>query len=162
MQSVHEERLEKAEVVEAVLEGMANGLTVAEVARKLKLQPGTVRKWMAEDEETLRRYQRARPMLGAAFAEEAIRVARGSTSATTATDRVLIETLKWAAAKAAPADYGDKQTVEHQGAQTVQIKVIEEEREVRNPKAIATARMVVEAAQEMPVLAPSRPQEADA
>ena len=77
-----------------------------------------------------------RPLLGAAFAEEAIRVARESTSQTTAMDRVLIDTLKWAAAKAAPVEYGEKQVVEHQGQQTLQVKVLEEDAPVRNVKAL--------------------------
>jgi hypothetical protein len=123
---------ERAAIIEQVLDGMTNGKTVAEVARSLKLAPGTVRRWLTEDEDTYRQYLRVRPMLGAAFAEEAIRVARESTSQTTAMDRVLIETLKWAAAKAAPMEYGEKQTVEHQGAQTIQVKVVEEDRPIRN------------------------------
>ncbi|MBU6367906.1 MAG: hypothetical protein KJT01_16955, partial [Gemmatimonadetes bacterium] len=72
------------------------------------------------------RYQRMKTMMGQAMAEEAIRVARESTSQTTATDRVLIETLKWAASKANPAEYGEKQTVEHQGSQQLQVKIVEE------------------------------------
>jgi hypothetical protein len=94
---------------------------------------------MAEDEDTMSRYQRSRPMLGAALAEEAIRVARESTAATTAMDRVLIETLKWAASKSAPMEYGDKQMVEHQGSQTIQVKVVEEDREGRNPRVLGAA-----------------------
>jgi hypothetical protein len=78
-------------------------------------------------------------MLGQAFAEEAILVARESTSSTTATDRVLIETLKWAASKANPAEYGEKQTVEHQGTQTLQVKVVEDDAPVRNEKALQSA-----------------------
>jgi transposase-like protein len=134
-----EKAVDRAGVIEAVLDGMANGKTVADVSRGLGLNPGTVRKWMAEDEDTMSRYQRSRPMLGAALAEEAIRVARESTAATTAMDRVLIETLKWAASKSAPMEYGDKQTVEHQGSQMIQVKVVEEDREGRNPRVLGAA-----------------------
>ena len=77
-----------------------------------------------------------RPLLGAAFAEEAIRVARESSNATSAQDRTLIDTLKWAAAKAAPMEYGEKQVVEHQGQQTLQVKVLEEDAPVRNVQAL--------------------------
>lgn len=130
----------KAEVVEGVLERMAEGKTVQESVERVwrgweytdqlrcpaKLTPGMVRVWIAEDEEWWRRYQRMKTMMGQAMAEEAIRVARESTSQTTATDRVLIETLKWAASKANPAEYGEKQTVEHQGSQQLQVKIVEE------------------------------------
>jgi hypothetical protein len=129
---------EKAQTVEAVLARMAEGETVVEAVKTLKLTvtPGTVRKWMAEREEWLAAYQTAKKLLGNALAEEAIRVARESSSYSSASDRVLIETLKWAAAKANPAEYGEKQTVEHQGAQTLQIKVVEVEGEVRNQQAL--------------------------
>jgi hypothetical protein len=80
-----------------------------------------------------------KPMLGQALAEEAILVARESTSSTTATDRVLIETLKWAASKANPVEYGDKQTIEHQGMQTLQVKVVEDDIPVRSAKALESA-----------------------
>ena len=130
----------KAEVVEGVLERMAEGKTVQESVERVwrgwayteqlrcpaKLTPGMVRVWIAENEGWWGRYQRMKTMMGQAMAEEAIRVARESTSQTTATDRVLIETLKWAASKANPAEYGEKQTVEHQGSQQLQVKIVEE------------------------------------
>ena len=130
------------EVVESVLEGMAEGQTLHETvkavarARGLPLTPGAVRRWIVADEAVFMRYQRTKTMLGQAFAEEAILVARESTSSTTATDRVLIETLKWAAAKANPVEYGEKQTVEHQGAQTLSVKIVEDDAPVRNVMAL--------------------------
>lgn len=128
--------LTREEVFEAVFDGMANGKTVADVARELGLKPGTVRKWLGEDEETYKRYQRMRPLLGAAFAEEAVEVARNTTNAASAADRLLVETLKWAAAKSAPAEYGEKQVLEHQGQQTLQVKVVEEDAPVKNVQAL--------------------------
>jgi nitrogen fixation/metabolism regulation signal transduction histidine kinase len=144
---------ERRAVLEQVLEGMTNGLTVADTARKLKIPAGRIRTWLARDPEIYAEYQRVRPMLGAAFAEEAIRVARESTSQTTAMDRVLIDTLKWAAAKSAPTEYGEKQLVEHQGQQTLQVKVIEDEVPVRNVKALREAAVtaVLKAATEAPI-----------
>jgi len=115
--------VERAAVVERVLEGMAEGHTLSETVLAVsltldeKLSAGLVRRWIISQEEWFQRYQKTKTMLGQAFAEEAILVARESTSSTTAMDRVLIETLKWAAAKANPVEYGEKQTVEHQGAQ---------------------------------------------
>lgn len=133
------------EIVEAVLDGMAEGHTLHETVKKVArmrgepLTPGTVRRWIVAQEEWFLRYQRTKTLLGQAFAEEAILVARESTSSTTATDRVLIETLKWAAAKANPVEYGEKQTVEHQGTQTLQVKVVEDDAPVRNTKALQSA-----------------------
>jgi transposase-like protein len=127
---------ERREIVAQVLVGMANGRTVADTAREVKVRAGTIRQWIARDPEVYEEYRRMRPLLGAAFAEEAIRVARESSNATSAQDRTLIDTLKWAAAKAAPIEYGEKQVVEHQGQQTLQVKVIEEEMPVRNIQAL--------------------------
>jgi len=131
---------EREALVEQVLAGMAQGKTLQETVEERNWQvagakygkprcilPGTVREWVVGKEEWFVRYQKTRRLMGQAFAEEAIHVARKSTSNTTATDRVLIETLKWAAAKTNPAEYGERQTVEHQGAQTLQVKVVEEE-----------------------------------
>ena len=137
-------------IVERVLDGMAEGKTladsVAEVARSQRkageipvITAGRVRRWIAEDEGWFLRYQRTKTMLGQAFAEEALLVARESTSSTTAMDRVLIETLKWAAAKANPVEYGEKQTIEHQGAQTLSVKIVEDDMPVRNMQALNAA-----------------------
>ena len=117
---------EKAEMVERVLEGMPEGQTLQQTCMKHGARPGTVRMWIARDEAWNREYQRLKPYLGSALAEEALRVARESTTQTTAMDRVLIETLKWAAGKAAPMEFGDRQVVQHEGAQELRIKVVEE------------------------------------
>ena len=136
---------QQAEIVEIVLEEMAEGHTLQETVKRVArlrgetLTPGVVRRWIVAQDEWFLRYQRTKTLLGQAFAEEAILVARESTSSTTATDRVLIETLKWAAAKANPVEYGEKQTVEHQGTQTLQVKVVEDDAPVRNVKALQSA-----------------------
>jgi hypothetical protein len=144
---------ERRGVLEQVLEGMANGKTVADTARLLKIDPGTVRQWLVRDPAMYAEYQRMRPLLGAAFAEEAIRVARESTNQTSAQDRTLIDTLKWAAAKSAPTEYGDKQVVQHEGQQTLQVKVVEDDVPVRNVKALREAAVtaVLEAAARSPI-----------
>lgn len=123
---------EQAEIVERVLVGMTEGKTLTDtvwaVSATLEraVTPGTVRRWIIANDEWFGRYQRTKVLLGQALAEEAIQVARDSTSHSSNIDRVLIETLKWAASKANPVEYGDRQTVEHQGAQTLQIKVLEQ------------------------------------
>jgi hypothetical protein len=145
--AVSEER--KAEVVAEVLGRMADGQTVKEAvsAMKLDVSDGTVRRWMTEREEWAGDYQRAKKLMASAMAEEALRVARESTNYSSAADRVLIETLKWAAGKANPAEYGDRQTVEHQGAQTLQVKIVEDDVPVKNVMALNdTAKEVVSGA----------------
>jgi hypothetical protein len=116
---------EKAAVLENALEGMMEGKTLQEVCKGMAMPPSTVRRWLVTDEAWRHRYATARLAQGQAMAEEAIQVARESTNHSSAADRLLIETLKWAASKANPAEYGDRQTVEHQGAQTLQIRVLE-------------------------------------
>ena len=136
------ERQRRTAIVEAVLSGMADGKTLQETIKEVArargevIRPGSVRMWITLEEEWYLRYQKTKALLGQALAEEAIVVARESTSSTTAMDRVLIDTLKWAASKANPLEYGEKQTVEHQGTQTLQVKVVEDDAPVRNEKAL--------------------------
>lgn len=150
--AVLQEAEQRRVMVECVLDGMAEGKTladsVAEIARSQRkagktgadvLTAGRVRRWIAEDEAYFSLYQRMKRMLGQAFAEEALKIARESTTSTTAMDRVLIETLKWSAAKANPVEYGEKQTVEHQGAQTLSVKIVEDDAPVRNMQALNAA-----------------------
>lgn len=134
---------EKAEIVERVLAAMADGETVKDAVKRMALtvSDGTVRRWMTEREEWMAQYQLAKKLMASAMAEEALRVARDSTNYSSAADRVLIETLKWAASKANPAEYGERQTVEHQGAQTLSVKVVEEEGATRHRKAVESAVM---------------------
>lgn len=135
----------KETAVEQVLEAMAEGRTVKEAVEALALgvTPGTVRRWMSEREDWMERYVKAKKLLAYALAEEAIQVARESTNHSSAADRVLIETLKWAASKANPAEFGDRQTVEHQGAQTLTVKIVEEDVPMRNSQAIRSAEQAV-------------------
>lgn len=100
---------------------------------------GTVRQWFARDEAWRGRYREARLIQGQAMAEEAVRIAREATNYSTSVDKLLIETLKWAAAKANPAEYGEKQTVEHQGSQQLQVKIVEEEGVPRQVRGLESA-----------------------
>lgn len=143
---------QKMEIIEDVLEKMTGGQTLQDAAKAHGVHANAVRRWVMEDEELYRRYTKARLMQGQAMAEEAIRVARETTNASSASDRLLIETLKWAASKANPQEFGDRQTVEHQGAQTLQVKVVEDDLPVRNPKAIGNA--VAQSVVAIPLLAP--------
>lgn len=128
---------ERAVAFEAVLDGMAEGKTVEEAMRGVVVggkgwTAGAMRRWIADDEARVAQYQRMKRLLAQAWAEEAIQIARESTNQSATVDRVLIDTLKWAASKANPAEYGERQTVEHQGAQNLTVKIVEDEVPVRN------------------------------
>lgn len=133
---------ERETVLESVIDGMANGQTLQDVASNLKIAASTIRKWLMSEDALFERYLKARKLQGQALAEEAIKVARETTNHSSAADRVLIDTLKWAASKANPSEYGEKQTVEHQGAQTLSIRVVEDEKPLRNEKAMQNAMAV--------------------
>lgn len=133
---------EKAGILEVVVERMCCGWTVEEAVRgvegefeALGVNAGTVRMWVLRADPAFKqRYAEARVMLGSALAEEAILVARNTCNATAVADRLLVDTLKWKAGKANPRDYGEKQVVEHQGEQKLEIVVREESKPLRNPQ----------------------------
>lgn len=146
---------ERLALCEAVLDGMAEGKMLKETVEAeakrhgISVTPGTVRTWFALDPALVERYQRMKPLLGQAFAEEAVQIARDATRFSTVEDKLLIDTLRWAASKMAPAEFGDRQVVEHQGNQTLKVEIVEEEA----PKAVraGTVRQL-EAAVETAVL----------
>lgn len=145
---------EKASAFAAVLDAMAEGQTLDEAVKGLErpCTAGAMRRWIAEEEGWTVAYTKAKRLLAQAWAEEAVQIARDSTTSTTAIDRVLIDTLKWAAAKANPAEYGERQTVEHQGAQTLSVKIVEEDVPVRNVEAIRAVEQAVLAPVMTPIL----------
>ena len=117
---------ERREVCREVFAKMAEGVWVGHTATALGLRVGTVRLWIAQEPKMFAEYQRLKAVLGQAFAEEALQVARTSTVGSFQRDRLLVDTLKWSAAKANPLEFGDKQVVEHSGGQELRIKVVEE------------------------------------
>lgn len=132
---------ERGAVVEAVLVAMAEGRTLADAVRQwakaagVSVTPGQVRMWIARDAGWLAQYQAMKPVLGVALAEEALRVAREATRNSSAEDRLLIDTLRWAASKLAPLEFGERQVVEHQGAQELVVRVVETDGLERGEKA---------------------------
>jgi hypothetical protein len=127
---------ERVVLMEATLEGMVSGKTLQDVVQGMGYDPSIIRRWLADDGEWAGKYRKARLLQGQAMAEEAIRVARETCRGSNTEDKLLIETLKWAASKANPQEYGDKQTVEHQGAQTLSVKIVEDDAPVRNVMAL--------------------------
>lgn len=134
---------ERLAVCEEVMEAMAGGETLAQWCIARQFAPNTVRRWIAEDEKLKEQYFSIRQLQAQAFADEALRVARATTNYSSAADRILIDTLRWAAAKASPAEFGDRQMVEHKGGQVLEIRVSEESMPVRNEKAMSAGMQVV-------------------
>lgn len=118
---------ERGEVVRRVFAWMAEGHTMTAAAQACGLRPSAVRRWISGDAAWMARYERARKLQAQAMADEAVQVARDSTNQTAAGDRLLIDTLRWAASKAAPREFGDKQVVEHSGGQKLEIRVVEDD-----------------------------------
>jgi hypothetical protein len=129
---------EREEVLDRVFDVMCAGGTVEEASREVGVKAATVRQWVVRGSVGVReRYWEARKMLGSALAEEALRVARETTNATAVADKLLVDTLRWAAGKANPGEYGEKQVVEHQGTQRLEVVVREEEKPMRQIQATA-------------------------
>lgn len=150
-------RGEREAVLERVFGLMCGGRTVEEASREVGVKAATVRQWVVRSEPEVRaRYWEARKMLGSALAEEALAVARNTSNATAVADKLLVDTLRWAAGKANPVEYGEKQVVEHQGTQKLEIVVKEEAKPLRQVSATAqiagTAVGMLGAATQMPVV----------
>ena len=117
---------ERGAVVEAVLVAMSEGETLSEASADAGVRASLVRRWIASEPAWMGAYQNAKRLQAQAWAEEAIQVARESSNQSATKDRLLVDTLKWAAAKASPGEFGDKQVVEHQGEQRLTVRVVEE------------------------------------
>jgi transposase-like protein len=118
---------ERDAVVEAVFEGMSEGKTLSETVADYNITEGTMRRWITKDEDLFWEYLAARALMAQSLAEEALRVARGTTNVSASSDRLKIDALQWAATKMNPREFGDKQLIQQEGKQTVEIRVVEEE-----------------------------------
>lgn len=101
----------KRELARRVCVLITNGDTVADACRVFGINRVTLWEWAAADEIIGNFYAQARSSSAWSYDDEALGVARRSTSETAAADRVKVDTLKWAAAKRRPREYGDKLTV---------------------------------------------------
>jgi hypothetical protein len=77
------------------------------------------------------------------LADEAVEIARESVNASSTVDKLKIDTFLRLAGKANPQEYGDKQVVEHQGTQKLEIVVREEAKPVRQVSASAQMDAVI-------------------
>lgn len=98
---------ERAAIVRRVLTGMCNGKSVREMAKVLHVPRSRLMEWLLS--ATYRdQYARAREEQGRALAEEALDLARAAKPEDAHAVRVAVDTLKWAAGRMAPRDYGDR------------------------------------------------------
>lgn len=123
---------ERLEVLEQVFGWMCEGWSVEECAPKVGVKAGTLRMWVLRaPPEVQKKYWEARRLWGSALAEQAVVIARESVNQTSTVDKLKIDTFLRLAGKANPAEYGEKQVVEHSGSQKLEIVVREEVKPVR-------------------------------
>ena len=119
---------------------------LATVAKRHGTSDDTIRRWALEDAEAYGLYTRARNISAGALEDEALTVARRSTAESYGADRVLIDTLKWAAAKRYPKGYGDKVDITTDGQSMVSgVIVMPAPLPVGAPGIAATARIAPQA-----------------
>ena len=104
----------KAETFAAICQRIAEGALVIAACEAEGVAPRTFRQWSTEP-EFLPLYARAREEAADALADEALEVARGSVPERAASDRLLVDTLKWTAAKRRPRTYSDKMDLTSDG-----------------------------------------------
>ena len=118
-----------------VCEMIAMGKTVRQIANT----PGmpkicTLYSWLEKHPDFKRRYAHARELSGQAsecnVVEIVEKVEVGDLDSNAA--RVMLDAEKWLAAKRAPRTHGDKQTLEHTGADGGSIKVGLDDRQIRD------------------------------
>lgn len=112
------------ELAELICDRIAAGKTLVSICRPTSMpHRNTVYGWLVADEVFSGMYARAKERQADALIDEAMARARRSSRETAAADRLLVDTLKWAAAKFKPHAYGDKVQVEQSGGQTVRVVV---------------------------------------
>ena len=108
------------EVGKEICDLIAEGLTLDQTAAKLRVTARCILRWIGADEELGHEYAQARARQGDAYADRIAtvvdRVGDPDTPEHLKLDanqaRVMIDGLKWAAAKRAPKKYGDRITQE--------------------------------------------------
>lgn len=137
---------ERVEILHRVFDLMCEGQSVEEASGGVGVRAGTLRQWVLRaGPEVQRRYWEARRLWGSALADEALVVARESVNQTSTVDKIRIDTLLRLAGKANPQEYGEKQVVEHQGSQKLEIVVREEAKPLRQVSATAQVAGAVSA-----------------
>ena len=102
---VEKKRLEDVQVI---CERVAEGHTLREIAEHLGVTAGMILHKIEKDPESIRQYTRARDIASDIFESKAIDAAINARQENAAADRILVDTLKWAAGNRSPKKYGSK------------------------------------------------------
>ena len=148
---------EREGVLGKLFDLMCEGQTVEEASGVLGVRAATLRQWVLRaSPEVQKKYWEARRLWGSALADEAVGIARESVNQTSTVDKLKIDTFLRLAGKANPQEYGEKQVVEHQGTQKLEIVVREEEKPMRASVTAqlteAGASVIAAASQSLPAL----------
>jgi hypothetical protein len=102
-------------LAESICERIAEGESLVSICRS-DAMPGysTVLRWLDANEEFRGRYARARDDQAERFAQEIVDIA--DTEEDTQRAKLRMDARKWVAAKLLPKKYGERQTLEHEGA----------------------------------------------
>jgi hypothetical protein len=124
----------KAELCDAVIDGMQGGLSCFKACKAAGVSHSTFLMWVGDDAELANKYTRAREDLLERMASDLIDIADrpvGSTdsgatdSGAVADKKVQIDTRKWLLSKLAPKKYGEKLEVSGDAANPIAIQRIE-------------------------------------
>ena len=88
-----------------LLEKIASGMTMAGLARELKISNLSLYHWKKQDPERQDRFRQARALAADAWAEECLDIADQADGVTANADRLRVETRKWLAGVTNPDKY---------------------------------------------------------
>lgn len=93
-----------------LLEKIASGLTMAGLARELKISNLSLYHWIRKDPDREERFKQARVIAADQWADECLDIADASDSVSANSDRLKIETRKWLAGVTNPERFQAKPT----------------------------------------------------
>jgi hypothetical protein len=123
------------EIATKVLALLEEGKSLRGASKESGIDPSTVLRWTAADENFSQQYARARRIGYSLLAEEIVEIADDSTGDATVDEdgnvkqnnefvnraRLRVDTRKWILAKMLPKVYGERVEHEHKGGITVQL-----------------------------------------
>ena len=129
----------------AVLDDVAEGDLIATACKRQGVTRKGLWAWSKRTPENGDAYARARLGSAAALEEEILERARAVTPESYSADNVVIQTLKWAAAKRHPKEYGDKVEVQQDTTLRVVVERVAAElaQPVAAPQLTATASLAL-------------------
>ena len=93
-----------------LLEKIASGMTMAGLARELKISNLSLYHWIRKDPDREERFRQARSIAADQWADECLDIADASDNTSANADRLKIETRKWLAGVTAPDKFQAKPT----------------------------------------------------